>query len=141
MAGQQGSGQEQPGANSYYILWLVALCVFIGAIIWWAFATQLKMAFIAIRVYELTAIHFFLGLFSPNFPWIGEAIQQVMPTVDRNLQAAQLLTPNNITVEVADTLSLMAGEYLRYPLILFLLILTLIIFKTNVQMYAIFQKK
>lgn len=134
MAGQQGGGQEQPGANSYYILWLVALCVFIGAIIWWAFAAQLKMAFIAIRLYELTAIHFFLGLFSPNFPWIGEAIQQLMPAVDRNLQAAQLLTPNNITVEVADTLSLMAGEYLRYPLILFLLILTIVIFKTNVQM-------
>lgn len=134
MAGQGGGGQEQPGGNSYYILWLVALLVFIGGVIWWAFAHQLKTAFIAVRLYELIAIHSFLGLFSPDLPWIGETIQGLFASVGRNLDAAYLLNPENLTIEMADTLNLMTGEYLRYPLAIFLLILSLVILKTNVQM-------
>lgn len=134
MAGQGGGGQEQQGGNSYYILWLVALVIFIGGIIWWAFSYQIKTAFIAVRLYELIAIHFFLGLFSPDLPWIGEFIQRLFSSVERNLNAAYLLNPENITIEMADTLSLMTGEYLRYPLAIFLFFLSIVVFKTNVQM-------
>jgi intracellular multiplication protein IcmP len=134
MSGQAGGGQEQQGGNSYYILWVIALFVFIGALIWWAFAYQLKIAFIAVRLYELIAIHFFLGLFSPDIPWVGEFIEGLHAAVGSNLDAAYALNPENITLEMADTLSTMTGEYLRYPLAIFLFILSIIIFKTNVQM-------
>lgn len=133
MAGQAGGGQEQQGGNAYTILWMIALVVFIGGLIWWAFSYQLKTAFIAIRLYELITIHFFLGLFS-LMPWVGEHIQPLLSLVASNLDTARLLNAENITVEIADVLSLITGEYLRYPLALFLFILSIVIFKTNVQM-------
>ncbi len=134
MAGQAGGGQEQPGGNAYYILWLIALLVFIGGIIWWAFAYQLKTAFIAVRLYELSAIHFFLGLFSPDFPWIGESVQQLLMAVESNLNLAYAVTPESITMDIADAFSVMTGEYFRYPFAICLLGFSIIIFKTNVQM-------
>ncbi len=134
MAGQAGGGQEQSGGNAYYILWVIALCVFVGGIIWWTFDYQLKTAFIAVRLYELIIIHFFLGLFSPDLPWIGESIQQLFSVAESNLNLAYAVTPDTLTIEMADSLSLITGEYFRYLLIICLLAFSVIIFKTNVQM-------
>jgi intracellular multiplication protein IcmP len=130
----QGGGAEQSDKNSYYILWLVALIGFIAGLIWWAFSYQLKIAFIAIRLWELASIHFFLGLFSPDFPWIGESIQGLIPAVSSDLELVQGLRPDGLTLDIADTLSLTAGRYLRYPLAIFLVALSIVVFKTNIQM-------
>jgi intracellular multiplication protein IcmP len=134
MAGQAGGGQEQSGGNAYYILWVIALLAFVGGIIWWAFAYQLKTAFIFIRLYELITIHFFLGLFSPDLPWIGESIQRLFSEVESNLTLAYSVSPDSLTMEMADVLSLTAGEYFRYVLIMLLLAFSIVIFKTNAQM-------
>lgn len=129
------SGQDQ-GAdkNAYYILWVLALIGFVGGLIWYFFSFQLKTFFLLVRVYELWAIQSFLSLFSPKFPWFGPIAQQSLQTVSLALEMARSLNPSNLSMDFAEILSTTAGTYLRYPIGLYLIFLSFMVFKTNVQM-------
>jgi len=128
-------GQDQGAEkNAYYIFWLIAIITIIGAMIWYVFGHQLKQFFIAVKIYELTAMRFCFDLFPDNLPWIGEWIQNSLGEVKADLNAAEQLTPDNITLEISEILSETTGKYLRYPIAIYLGLLCLAVFKTNVQM-------
>ncbi len=134
MAAQGGGGQEGSDKNTYYILWLVALVVFVCGIIWYFLSEQLKVAFIFIRTNELRIIYGFFDILPQNLPWIGTMLQQSLSDVSANLDLAKELSPDILTLDIASSLSETVGDYLRYPLVLYLIGLTVIIFKSNVQL-------
>jgi intracellular multiplication protein IcmP len=129
------SGQDQGAEkNAYFILWLIALVAIVGAVIWYFLGYQLKQFFIFVKIYELTAIRFCLELFSDTVPWVANWAQNGLGEVTADLNAARQLTPENLTLEMTEILSGATGIYLRYPIAIYLALLTLAVFKTNVQM-------
>jgi len=133
MAAQQGGGQGED-KNTYYILWVVALIVFICGIIWYFFQFQLKQFFIWIKVSELVVINFFFDILPEGLPWVGDSISKSIAEARPELLVAKQLTPDNISLDIAQVLSQSTGEYMRYPVAVLLIILCIIIFRVNVQM-------
>lgn len=134
MASASG-GQEQGGEkNTYYILWLVALIVFFGSIIWYFFDTPLKQAFLFIRMYELKALYFCLTFIPLQLPWFGESIHAAAKEIGLALTLAEQTTPDTINLNIAEALSMTVGNYWRYPVSIYLAVLSFIVLKTNIQM-------
>ncbi len=131
----QSQNQEQGSdKNAYYIIWLLILVFIVGAIVWYLFQVELKLFFIYVRIYEITAIHFFFGLIPSDFPWIGETCDQLYNQVGVDLAAARQLTPENVNMEIAGVLSEAAGQYLRYPIGILLFCLGILVFRFNVHL-------
>lgn len=126
-------GQEQADKNAYYILWLIAFVVFVGAIVWHFLHIQLKTFFIWLKISELVSINSIFGLLPDSLPWIGEDIARIFAETSAELSVARQLTADNISLEIAQILSESTGSYVRYPMSAFLIILCLILFKINVQ--------
>jgi intracellular multiplication protein IcmP len=129
-----GGGQDQSDKSAYAIVWLLVLVVIVCLIVWYLFSTALKLGFIYLRIAELSVVNFFFGLFSAGFPFIGEQFSQIFAKTSVNLAAARLITPATLNLEIAGALSDVAGEYLRYPLMLVLMALSFFIFKVNVHL-------
>ncbi len=129
-----GSGQEQSDKSAYAVVWLLVLVVIVGLIVWYLFSEYLKLGFIYLRIFELGIVNFFFGLFPESFPFIGEQCSQLFAKTGVELSAAKLVTPQTLSVEIAGALSDAAGQYLRYPLIIVLIILSFFIFKVNVHL-------
>ncbi len=129
-----GGGQDQNAdKNAYYILWLIFLVVLVCGMIWYFFSHQLKQFFIWVRLYELMGLAFFFGLIPASFPWIGESMDKLYKDVHFALDAAEQLTPATLNPEIAGVLSDIAGEYLRWPVGVYVLVLCMMIFKLNVH--------
>ena len=122
-----GSGQEQSDKSAYAVVWLLVLVVIVGLIVWYLFSEYLKLGFIYLRIFELGIVNFFFGLFPESFPFIGEQCSQLFAKTGVELSAAKLVTPQTLSVEIAGALSDAAGQYLRYPLIIVLIILSFFI--------------
>ncbi len=133
MAAQQQGGQEGADKNAYYILWLMVLITVVAGAIWYVFDLQLKQFFISLRVYELTAVRFCLELLPADLPMLGGSIQQYSGAVGVDLGIANGLTPTNLDMDTAFMLSMTAGEYLRYPIAGYLVLLVITLFHQNVQ--------
>lgn len=128
-------GQEQGGdKNSYTVIWLLVLIGFVGIVIWQLFSEHLKQFFIVLRTYELKLIWLFLTLLPGDLPWIGNTIQKLIEEIEANLNIVTELTPDTINLEIANAVSVTVGEYLRYPIAIYLIVLAIIIFKMSVQM-------
>lgn len=137
--GGGGGGGGEADKNTYYILWVIALIGAIAALIWYFFKEQLKAFFILVRTGELFLIDAVLSIIPSDLPYIGNAIQTAQVDVASNYQAIQTITPAILSAEMADTLSTAAGEYLRYPIIILLVLFVIITFRGNVQ--ARFKRK
>lgn len=137
MAAPQGQDQGGGGQNSFFILWAIALVVFVGVVVWLLFSEPLKIFFIHARIYELTAISFILNfvatLVPNNLPWIGDFFAGAASNASNNLDIANQLTPDILTLDVAESLSTATGEYLRYPAVLILLFFSYLVYKLNVH--------
>lgn len=133
-AGGGGGGADQGGdKNTYYILWVIALVAAVGATIWHFFKTELKIAFIAVRTFELTILDYVVGVLPDSLPWVGPYIEKAQIDISASLGVAKMLTPDLITADLGEALSVTTGEYLRYPYILLFLVLVFFVFKCNVQ--------
>jgi intracellular multiplication protein IcmP len=137
MAAQAGGGQQDPNAdkNSYYILWMMALVGVVVGMIWYFFAPQLKMFFIGLRKYELIVIYFFTAFlpypviqkFFPGFPDLSERIA-------KDLILVRKITPENLTFDIAETLSTVVGQYLSVPFVILLVWMAYYVYKHHILM-------
>jgi len=130
-----GGGQDQ-GAdkNAYSIVWLLVLLFIIGGAIWYVFSDALKIGFIYLRVAELSVIHFVFSLLPVDFPFVGDTFGRLFRETGIDLEAARLVDAQTLTLEIAGALSDVAGQYLRYPIIVLLAFLSFFIFKVNVHL-------
>lgn len=117
--------QDQGGdKNTYYILWVMALIVAVGAVIWYFFSEHLKAFFIYSKYFETWIMYKALSpLTYFNLPWINNIVSNLAAY----MEIARNLTPDTLTGSVAEAMSTGVGEYFRYPvgiIILFIMYYT-----------------
>jgi intracellular multiplication protein IcmP len=127
MAG--GGGAPQQGDdNALNILWGIVGLFLLGAAIWLAFSDQLKIFLLKLRVLELTVINFVIQL----LPLKLINLDYLQQEVARALALAMATDYQNLTMDVAEYLSVVSGSYLRYPIIICLVIFSYFSFFKNV---------
>lgn len=106
--GQQGGGDDK---NSFGVLWGIGLVFAIGAVLWYKFSAELKIAFIFIRYWELWAINW-VTQFIPFF-----GISEMYASA---LNYTKNLSPALITTNDAKQLSILTGRALAFPYLVIL---------------------
>lgn len=112
--GGGGGGGEGEG-NAYSLLWIVAIVGVVGAVIWHFGSEYLMTAFIALKRGEIYLISF------------------VIKNVDVNqaILGLSMATPDNLTLYYASEISKFIGKYLIYPVSFLLIIMAIIILRSN----------
>lgn len=108
--------QQQSGDNSLAPLWIIVGLFVLGWLLWSFFHTQIVAFVLAIKAWEARFIAFFL----PNVSHLAVEIKHLPP---EQVEFSQLL---DISRDV--------GNYLRYPIILILVILALVIYFSHVNL-------
>lgn len=124
--------QDQGGEkNTYYILWVLALIIFVGTVVWYLADYQLKVFFIALRKYELIIINFVIEnlpfQYIPGLQGLGERVQS-------DIQLVNQITPATLSLDIAQALSTEVGEFLRYPLGVIIALLAIYVYRTHLLM-------
>lgn len=120
MAGQGGGGGQGEDKDSYALLWILASIFIIGALVWHFYGDHLKVWFILFKRYEALAILFFLD---------NENLQIVIKGL--GMAASD---PSTFTLDIAGKYSDFLGEYLKYPISFFLLLMGIVMFKGHATM-------
>lgn len=115
------SGQGDPSGgggdkNSYALLWVIALIMGAGFLIWWFYSEQLKVAFIYIRRWEAQLA----ALFTDK---LDQLIFQLKTAV-----------PDDVTMEAAAYVSNEVGSFLMYPSIGLLVLMSIYMLKNHSHM-------
>lgn len=113
-----GGGSGQDDKDSYALLWILLLIFIVGALIWHFWGNHLKLAFIALKKYEVLAISFFID----------------NENIHRALRGLDMATANNLTLYYANVISTFIGQYLMYPICFVLLLMAIIMFKGSATM-------
>ena len=118
MAGGGGGGQASPGDDSAMnVIWFIVGLFLISILIWMSFEQQLKFAFIKLRQGELIVINFFIQILPLEIINLGHIKQELSDAVF----LASNTRADDLSFDVAEYLSLTAGNYLRYPAVLCLI--------------------
>lgn len=126
MAGQQAGGGGGDDKNSMAILWIIFGIFMVGAIIWWAFAEELKKAFIYLRIAELTVINMVIKI----LPFLKQANIEIQ----QNLDVMHAVNHYSLNIPIAEKVSETVGSYLRWPIIFILSFLAVFSYKKNIKM-------
>lgn len=129
MAGGGGGGQASPGDDSAMnVIWFIVGLFLISILIWMSFEQQLKFAFIKLRQGELIVINFFIQILPLEIINLGHIKQELSDAV----YVASSTRADDLSFDVAEYLSLTAGNYLRYPAVLCLMFFSYYSFFKNV---------
>ncbi len=110
MAAQQQPNQSD---NSMAIVWIVGAILIFGAIIWMAFKKSIIAFYFKIKLYEINLLSHFTNRFD-------------------DVRAALLTTdPSKFTFQDVLNVGAAVGNYIRFPMIIVILILAAIVFFTN----------
>lgn len=109
-------GPEQDDKGSYNILWVLVIIFVVGWGIWHFWSNELKTGFLYLKNWEAR----FVGLFT----------DQLDGVIDWTYRA----TPHDLTLKAADYISDAIGRFLIYPSIILIIIMAVIVFKSNVIM-------
>lgn len=122
-----GGGGGSPGddRNSMAILWIIGGTFFLGTVIWWSFAPQLKFFFIKVRLIQLTILYWVLK-FLP--------LQSAFIDVTNALELTRTMTPGNINLTAAEYVSTVVGEIYRWPILIFLVFFAYVMYVKNIKM-------
>lgn len=113
MAGAPQQGQSD---NSAGILWgIAAIFAFIGAI-WFIFKAQLISGYLALKLYEVNILN----------ALTGNRYQELAYNIASRLKNASGLTFNDVIALGASV-----GDYIRYPFVILMIILGLVVYFSN----------
>lgn len=112
------SGQSDPSGgggdkNAFALLWVIALIMGVGFLIWWFYSEQLKLAFLYLRKWEAQ----FAALFTDR--------------LDNLIQELSVASPSDVTMEAAAYVSNEVGSFLMYPAIGLLILMGLYLLKNH----------
>lgn len=113
--GGGGEGQDQ---NSFALLWAIAIFIVLGFVAWHFWGTYLKMAFIAVKRFEVNMIAFFIE----------------NEQIERAIYSLGLATPQNLTMDYASIMSTFIGNYLIYPISFVLIIMAIVMLRGSATM-------
>ncbi|MFM2322458.1 MAG: component of Dot/Icm secretion system [Pseudomonadota bacterium] len=108
--------QQQSGDNSLAPLWIVVCLFLFGWLIWAFFHTQIVAFLLQIKIFEARLIAF------------------ALPTMASLVSSMKQLHPGEVAFTQLLALSGQVGSYLRYPIILLLLILAIIIYFSHINL-------
>ena len=123
MAGPGGQSGDASGDRAYNIIWAMVLVFGIGVGFWFAFDYQIKLFFIALRTYQFQVLN---AVLTPILQWVS-----VGNDIASNLALVESLTPEGLTLDIANDLSVAAGVYTRYIDLCFILGLFGYLWKAN----------
>lgn len=128
---QQQSGQGND--NSLDFLWLIVLVVAGVGLLWYFGRNQIAMGIFTARYYEIIAIHSVLNIWNifVSFLHIPLTINLDQLAQWKSQISAHTLDSNFITLQALST---GVGNFLRYPIILVLVILAFIVYSRNISM-------
>ena len=129
MAGGGGGAPQQGDDNSMNILWGMVGIFLVGLAIWLAFEDQLRNCFLKIRVGELIVINFIIQLLPLEMVNLGYLKEEVA----KALSLATSIDPQDLTMSIAEYLSIEAGIYLRYPIMICLAVFSYLSFYKNIS--------
>lgn len=113
-----GGGQASPGDDSALnVIWAIIALFAICLLIWFSFSEQLKFFFLQVRKYELIAINFIMQILPLDLINLGHLKTELSDAVS----IASETRVEDLSLNIAEHLSLIAGSYLRYPVILCLI--------------------
>jgi intracellular multiplication protein IcmP len=125
---QQAGGQDDK--NSMAILWIIGSIFVICLVLWMSFKQELVALFLKIRYVEALIIWWCVKFLPDSIPQIF-GIKQYAADL---LVASQVIKPTNVSLEYASDLSLGVGLYLRFPIIIVLVIFCIMMYGRNVKM-------
>lgn len=108
-----GGGQQGQSDNSMGILWIVGAIFIFGAIIWYAFKAAIINFYLTIKLWEISLISIFTSRL--------DDVRTVIQTSDH-----AKLSFNDVSL-----LGEAVGNYLRFPLVLIIIILAFVIYFSN----------
>lgn len=120
MAAQQ---QQQSGDNSLAPLWIIALIILACLAIWFFARAPLIRGVFYVKTFEAAGVSFFTSSLQPVVDFMRQAI----------------ITPEIVTPQQLWDASTIVGEYIRWPVCVILIILAIILFKSDVK--SRFKKK
>ena len=129
MAGGGGGSPQQGDDNSMNILWGMVGLFLLGLAIWVAFANPLKNCFLKVRIVELTIINFIIQLLPLDIVNLGYLKEEVA----KALSLATSIDYQDLTIDIAQYLSIQSGSYLRYPIIICLVMFSYFSFYKNIS--------
>ncbi|EKD54277.1 MAG: hypothetical protein ACD_60C00100G0014 [uncultured bacterium] len=109
--------QPNQSDNSMGTLWVVAACCVFSAVLWIAFKKQVIYFYFHVKLLEIN----FLSLFT-------DQLQDVRTTILNTLNNPDV---NQVSFEYVIKVGQAVGEYLRYPLVVIIFMLALLIFFTS----------
>ena len=128
---QAGGGSEKD--NSLDFLWGIVLIVAAALLIWYFGREYIATGVFYVRLYEIYAINFILGLYTKaalflHIPWIPDTT--ALTYTAGEIQGKQLAADWS-NVHMASNL---VGEYLRYPFAIILAVCAFIVYNRNVTL-------
>ncbi|MGD9592077.1 MAG: hypothetical protein AB7V32_06120, partial [Candidatus Berkiella sp.] len=120
MAQGGGGGGQGEDKDSYALLWGLAAIAVIGFVVWHFYSVQLTSWFIALKKYETLAILFFIE-------------NENLKTIIQGLSIAAE-DPSTLTLNIAGIYSTTIGEFLKYPICFFLIVMAIVMFKGHATM-------
>lgn len=119
-----GGGQGGDDKNAMQILWIIFGIFALGFVIWYFLGDELKQIFIFIKLWELKIFHYIVSALH-----ITPLIDHITPA----LMLAENLTPHYITQESAIKIATVSGEYVRFPVIIFIVICGYYLYGKNIK--------
>ena len=127
MAGGGGGSPQGGDDNAMNVIWFIVGLFLIGTLVWITFEEQLKFFFLKVRFCELFIINLIIQILPLEIINLGSIKQEVSSAV----YVASSTGPQDLSLDVAEYLSEIAGSYLRYPIVLCLVFFSYCSFYKN----------
>ncbi|MDB6096376.1 MAG: icmP [Francisellaceae bacterium] len=121
MSSQQSPGQNNDNANN--MLWIIALIIGLGAIIWYSLSVKIKLAVIYIKALEVKIIYYLFNLLH-----IDNELNVVVDVLDK-----LKIIPDSLDADLFTQVSEIIGDYYKYPICILLLFLGLKFWLNDIQ--------
>lgn len=116
--GGGGGGGGDPDKDSYMLLWMMGVIIILGWVVWHFWGNYLRIAFIAVKKYEVLAVSFFIE----------------NENISRALQGLNMVRQDSLSMYYAGVISKFVGGYLMYPICFILLVMAIIMFRGHATM-------
>lgn len=134
--GAQPQAQGGGGGESLDFLWIIVAIIIAVMITWHYGKAYIAQGILVVRFYEIQAIKYFFSYWAYFVTWVMLHWHINLPFPDLTLintwQRFAVVSKGSVPFSILMSLSSDVGSFLRYPIILFLLILAAILYKTSI---------
>lgn len=116
--GGGGGGGDGGDANQFALLWIIAVAIILGFIVWHFWAEYFKFAFIEVKRFEIYLVSIVLD----------------NANIQKAIYSLNIARPSDINLYYATKMSEFIGNYLKYPICFILFIMAVIMLRGSATM-------